>query len=120
MDEIAGDYQTGRPGSVTKSFRSLVAMRAQIYWIAGNREYAPVLRKLAKGTERVRILGRIDAGTLNRHYQHALALIVPSVCFETFGIIMIEAFSQGTPGCAISGNRRAWRRPFIRRAGWAA
>ena len=25
------------------------------------------------------------------------ALIVPSVCFETFGIILIEAFRQGTP-----------------------
>jgi glycosyltransferase involved in cell wall biosynthesis len=26
-----------------------------------------------------------------------VALIVPSVCFETFGIILIEAFQQGTP-----------------------
>ena len=108
MDEIAGDYQTGRPGSVTKSFRSLIAMRAQICWIAGDREYAPVLRKLTKGIDRVRFLGRIDAGTLDGYYQHARVLIVPSVCFETFGIILIEAFSQGTLGCAISGNRRAW------------
>ena len=27
----------------------------------------------------------------------AIALVVPSVCFETFGIILIEAFRQGTP-----------------------
>ena len=27
----------------------------------------------------------------------AEALIVPSICFETFGIILIEAFRQGTP-----------------------
>ena len=36
-------------------------------------------------------------GDRRRYYAHAIALIVPSVCFETFGIILIEAFRQGTP-----------------------
>jgi glycosyltransferase involved in cell wall biosynthesis len=65
--------------------------------IAGDGEYAPVLRKLAHGLDRVKFLGRIDSATLDNYYHHALALIVPSVCFETFGIILIEAFRQGTP-----------------------
>ena len=30
-------------------------------------------------------------------YRSALALIVPSVCYETFGIILIESFREGTP-----------------------
>ena len=65
--------------------------------IAGDGEYAPALRALANGLDRVRFLGRIEPGLLDSYYRHALALIVPSVGFETFGIILIEAFRQGTP-----------------------
>ncbi|NNE42699.1 MAG: glycosyltransferase family 4 protein, partial [Gemmatimonadetes bacterium] len=39
----------------------------------------------------------IDPSGLSRLYRHALALIVPSVGPETFGIIIIESFRQGTP-----------------------
>ena len=45
----------------------------------------------------MRFLGRVSPDELRRYYQHAVALIVPSVCFETFGIILIEAFQQSTP-----------------------
>jgi glycosyltransferase involved in cell wall biosynthesis len=45
----------------------------------------------------VHFLGRVGLDELRRYYEHAVALIVPSVCFETFGIILIEAFKQGTP-----------------------
>ena len=65
--------------------------------IAGDGEYAPVLRELAKGVTGVKFLGRVEPERLDRYYHHALALVVPSVCFETFGIILIEAFRQGTP-----------------------
>ncbi len=47
--------------------------------------------------ENVRFLGRVAPEELRRYYEHAIALVVPSVCFETFGIILIEAFKQGTP-----------------------
>jgi glycosyltransferase involved in cell wall biosynthesis len=65
--------------------------------IAGDGEYAGTLRALGQGIERVRFLGRVAPDELRRYYQHALALIVPSVCFETFGIILIESFRQRTP-----------------------
>lgn len=65
--------------------------------IAGDGEYGPALRRQAAGIERVRFLGRLGSADLARHYAHALALIVPSLCFETFGIILIEAFRQSTP-----------------------
>jgi glycosyltransferase involved in cell wall biosynthesis len=65
--------------------------------IAGDGEYGRTLRALAAGNPRIRFLGRVDADRLSRYYREALALIVPSVCFETFGIILIEAFRQGTP-----------------------
>ena len=65
--------------------------------VAGDGEYGPTLRALAAGDPRIHFLGRVDPDRLSRYYREALALVVPSVCFETFGIILIEAFRQGTP-----------------------
>jgi glycosyltransferase involved in cell wall biosynthesis len=65
--------------------------------IAGDGEYADSLRAMAAENPRVKFLGRVPLEELQRYYEHALALIVPSVCFETFGIILIEAFKNGTP-----------------------
>jgi glycosyltransferase involved in cell wall biosynthesis len=65
--------------------------------IAGDGEHGPVLRALAGDSPRVRFLGRVPPDELARYYADAVALIVPSVCYETFGIILIEAFRQGTP-----------------------
>lgn len=65
--------------------------------ILGDGEYAATLRQRAKGLHNVLFLGRVPVEELSRYYRHAVALIVPSICFETFGIILIEAFRQGTP-----------------------
>ena len=65
--------------------------------IAGEGDHGDVLRALAAGDPRVRFLGRLAPESLREYYDHAIALIVPSVCFETFGIVLIEAFRQGTP-----------------------
>ncbi len=65
--------------------------------IAGDGEYAATLKAAAEGMGNVRFLGRVAPEELRRYYEHAIALLVPSVCFETFGIILIEAFKQSTP-----------------------
>ena len=65
--------------------------------IAGDGEYRPALEALARGIDRVEFLGRVPSEELARWYEHAIALIVPSVCFETFGIILIESFRNRTP-----------------------
>jgi len=65
--------------------------------IAGDGEYSGTLQNIARGNPRIKFLGRVAPEQLDRYYKHAIALIVPSVCFETFGIILIESFRQGTP-----------------------
>ena len=67
------------------------------FLIAGDGEYREELQVQAAGMSRVKFLGRIPSDDLARYYRHAVALIVPSVCFETFGIILLEAFKQSTP-----------------------
>ena len=65
--------------------------------IAGEGDYAGALRALSRDIERVIFLGRMELEELRRYYKHAVALIGPSVCFETFGVTLIEAFKQSTP-----------------------
>ena len=65
--------------------------------IAGDGEFAGELRAMAEGMPNVRFLGRISPADLSRYYRHSVATIVPSLCYETFGIVLIEAFRQGTP-----------------------
>lgn len=65
--------------------------------IAGDGEHGDELRRQAAGNERIHFLGRVEPEDLARYYAHARALIVPSICFETFGIILIESFRQRTP-----------------------
>jgi glycosyltransferase involved in cell wall biosynthesis len=65
--------------------------------VVGDGDDAERLRALAAGNPRVRFLGRIPNAELDRYYQHALAAIVPSVGFETFGIVLIEAFRHQAP-----------------------
>lgn len=65
--------------------------------IAGDGEHAGRLRSLAAGMPNVQFLGRLAPDALTAYYRHAVASLVPSVCYETFGIVLIEAFRQGTP-----------------------
>jgi glycosyltransferase involved in cell wall biosynthesis len=65
--------------------------------IAGSGNYEPQLRELAKGRENVKFLGQLPPQTLPALYSQALALLTPSLCYEVFPMVMLEAFRQGTP-----------------------
>ena len=65
--------------------------------ILGDGEYSDELKALATGNDRIKFLGRKPLDELTAYYRGALGLIVPSVCYETFGIILIESFRLGTP-----------------------
>jgi glycosyltransferase involved in cell wall biosynthesis len=66
-------------------------------FIAGDGEYKAKLVELAAGYPNIKFLGRTDQKRLRELYKGAVAVIVPSICYETFGIIIIEAFSCKTP-----------------------
>ncbi len=65
--------------------------------IAGDGTQEAELRALASSIPQVRFLGRLTPDRLAAYYRHALATVVPSRCYETFGLVVAEAFAQGTP-----------------------
>ena len=65
--------------------------------IAGAGSHEPALRALAGGSPRIRFLGHLPPVQLAPLYRYAIAHIAPSVCFETFGNTLVEAFRQKTP-----------------------
>ena len=68
--------------------------------VAGTGTYESNLRRLAAGSPNIRFLGHLPESKLPALYRQAVAVIVPSICFETFGQVIIESFSQKTPAVA--------------------
>ena len=65
--------------------------------IVGDGTQAEGLRRRAEGLPGVRFLGRVHPATLSGLYTGAIALIVPSVGYEVFGLVVLEAFARRTP-----------------------
>jgi glycosyltransferase involved in cell wall biosynthesis len=55
------------------------------------------LRRLADGCDRIRFLGAVPADRLAALYRGAVGVIVPSLTFELFPLVVLEAFREGTP-----------------------
>jgi glycosyltransferase involved in cell wall biosynthesis len=65
--------------------------------VAGTGTYEFDLRAMAAGNSRIRFLGALPPDELGTFYYHAVACIVPSLTFETFGMTSVEAFARKTP-----------------------
>lgn len=65
--------------------------------IAGTGNYEAELKRQAAGMSNVLFLGALQQDRLRALYRHAIALLVPSICYEVFGIIILEAYMQKTP-----------------------
>jgi glycosyltransferase involved in cell wall biosynthesis len=65
--------------------------------VAGDGGYAGELRRQAAGLDHVRFLGPLHPSALPPLYAGAIALVVPTIAFEAFGIVVLEAFAQRTP-----------------------
>ena len=65
--------------------------------IAGNGTYENELRQLAQGAPNIEFVGRVNHDMLQSLYRGAMASLVPSRCYETFGVVVAESYSAGTP-----------------------
>jgi glycosyltransferase involved in cell wall biosynthesis len=66
-------------------------------WIAGTGHYERALTDAATGSENIKFLGPQTSEQLETLYRNAVALIVPSLWYEVFGIVILEAFALATP-----------------------
>ncbi len=67
------------------------------FLLVGNGDYAAVLKVQAQGMAHVKFLGSVHPAEMGNLYRHATALLTPSLCYETFGLIAAEGLSYGTP-----------------------
>ncbi len=65
--------------------------------VAGTGSEEAALKLRAADQPRIKFLGALPQRRLGNLYAHALACLVPSITYETFGIIIIEAFARQTP-----------------------
>lgn len=65
--------------------------------VAGDGAWGPELRKRAADLPNVRFLGQVHPDVLRGLYAGAVATLVPSLVYETFGFITLESLAQGTP-----------------------
>ena len=65
--------------------------------IAGSGTYEAELKRQGAGNPNVVFLGRVPHSELPRWYADARATIIPSICYETFGLPILESLQQGTP-----------------------
>ena len=55
------------------------------------------MRQRARGLDNVHFEGRLDAARVAALFRGARAVVVPSLVYETFGYVVLEAFAERTP-----------------------
>jgi glycosyltransferase involved in cell wall biosynthesis len=65
--------------------------------VVGDGAEEDALRREGAGLLNVHFLGRKPYQELRSLYAGALATLVPSICYEVFGIVILESLVEGTP-----------------------
>ncbi|HSE36908.1 MAG TPA: glycosyltransferase family 4 protein [Blastocatellia bacterium] len=65
--------------------------------IAGGGEAETELKRAVAGWSNIEFRGFVEQSELRLLYRRAAALIVPSICYEVFPLVMLEAFREKTP-----------------------
>jgi glycosyltransferase involved in cell wall biosynthesis len=65
--------------------------------IAGDGPLINEVESAARRCRGIERLGRVSHDCVVELMQHAAVVVFPSVCYETFGVSIIEAFAAGTP-----------------------
>jgi glycosyltransferase involved in cell wall biosynthesis len=114
IDRADGDWQNPAPRphekpyflfagrlELIKGLQTLIALWDRVptgdLLVAGTGTYEPALRAMAAGNPRIRFFGALPPAELGALYYHAIACVVPSITYETFGMISVEAFARRTP-----------------------
>ena len=66
-------------------------------WIAGRGAYEQALRAMAADHPNIQFLGFQTEAQLRALYHHAQAVVLPSLWYEVFPLVALEAFQQKTP-----------------------
>jgi glycosyltransferase involved in cell wall biosynthesis len=84
-----------------KGFQDVIEAMRHLPWldlrIAGAGQYEASLRAQARGLDNVHFEGRLDAAQVAALFRGARAVVVPSLVYETFGYVVLEAFAEATP-----------------------
>ena len=86
-----------KPKGVQDVIQSFATFRGADLVIAGSGGFEPRLRKMAAGLRHVRFLGWQEREPLRDLYRRAQAVIVPSLGYETFGLVAVEALAAAVP-----------------------
>jgi glycosyltransferase involved in cell wall biosynthesis len=89
-----------KPKGIQTLFPVFATYRQAELWIAGVGGYGKDLRRMAAGNPRIKFLGQKTETELQPLYRNAIAVIVPSLCPEAFGLVVLEGFAQETPTIA--------------------
>lgn len=65
--------------------------------IIGEGEFKDELSRIAGDAPNIKFLGKLAPEKLDRHYANAAAVLLPSVCYEVFPLVALEAFRAGAP-----------------------
>ncbi len=65
--------------------------------VVGEGDYGEELRRLAQGSRSIRFVGRKAPEDIGALYAGAVAVLLPSVCYEVFPLVALEAFRAGAP-----------------------
>jgi glycosyltransferase involved in cell wall biosynthesis len=93
-------------------FRHLPEARLLVTGTGGEER---ALRQQAEGLPNVVFLGHLPPGELPRLYRQAVALVLPSDCYEVAGLVVPEAALRGTP--SIVRNRGGMPEIIVRGGG---
>ena len=65
--------------------------------VAGTGSYEAELRRLASDLPNVEFLGQVHPSRVAELYREALAVVVPSLCYEVFPLAVAESLGHGVP-----------------------
>jgi glycosyltransferase involved in cell wall biosynthesis len=65
--------------------------------IVGSGNYETELKEMAGDSRHIHFLGWKEPEQIKALYQQAIAVIIPSICYEVFPLVLLEAIREGSP-----------------------